>query len=244
MFDVGYGAAFLAGLLSFASPCIVPIVPLYLAYLAGLSMEELRDPSRDGGRTRQIVTATVAFVLGFATVFVALGATASALGRALAAYFDVLSVVAGLVIILMGFHFLGLLRIGLLFREARFNLSLKPSNPLIAFVLGLAFAFGWTPCVGPILAGILFVAGAEATIGRGAMLLGAYALGMGLPFIVAAVFSTAFLGWAQRMRRHMRKIEIAVGSLMVVMGALFVSGQVSAISYWLIETFPAFSQIG
>jgi cytochrome c-type biogenesis protein len=244
MFDIGYGAAFTAGLLSFVSPCILPIVPLYLAYLAGVNIEELRDPSTDSARARRIVVATLAFVAGFSSVFVALGATASALGKALANYFDVLSVVAGIIIIVMGLHFLGIFRIGLLYREARFNLGVKPSNPLIAYVLGLAFAFGWTPCVGPILAGILFVAGSEATVARGAGLLAVYSLGIGLPFIAAAVFSTAFLVWAQRMRRHMHKVEIAVGVLMIAMGVLFVSGQVSTISYWLIETFPAFSEIG
>ncbi len=244
MFDVGFWAAFTAGLLSFVSPCVLPIVPLYLAYLAGVNADELRDPAGDKVVARHIVVATVAFVAGFSSVFVALGATASALGRALAGYFHVLSVAAGIIVIIMGLHFLGVFRIALLYREARFNLAVRPTNPLIAYVLGLAFAFGWTPCVGPILAGILFLAGAEQTLARGALLLTAYSLGIGLPFIAAALFSTAFLGWARRMRPHMRKVEIAVGALMVAMGALFVSGQVSTISYWLLETFPAFSSIG
>ncbi len=244
MFDVGYWAAFTAGLLSFVSPCVLPIVPIYLAYLAGVNVEELREPAHSDAQPRRVIVATLAFVAGFSSVFVALGATASVVGRVLANWFDVLSIVAGILIIVMGLNFIGLFRVGLLYREARFNLALKPSNPLIAYVLGLAFAFGWTPCVGPILAGILFLAGAEATMARGAGLLAAYSLGIGLPFIVAAIFSTAFMGWAQRMRRHMRKVEIVAGSLLVVMGVLFVSGQVATISYWLINTFPAFSAVG
>jgi len=190
------------------------------------------------------VVATLFFVAGFSTVFVAMGATASGLGKALAGYFDVLSVIAGIIVIIMGLHFLGVFRIALFYREARFQLAVKPSNPAIAYVLGLAFAFGWTPCVGPILAGILFLAGAEQTVSRGALLLAAYSLGIGLPFVVAALFSATFIGWTQRLRPHMRKVEIAVGALMLVMGALFVSGQVSVISYWLLETFPALSKIG
>ncbi len=244
MFDVGYWTAFTAGLLSFVSPCILPIVPIYLAYLAGVNVEELRDPGRDAARTRRVIIATVAFVAGFSSVFVGLGATASVLGRVLATWFDVLSVAAGIVIIVMGLNFIGVFRLGLLNREVRFNLAVRPSNPLIAYVLGLAFAFGWTPCVGPILAGILFLAGAEATVTRGAGLLAAYSLGIGLPFVVAAAFSTAFTGWARRMRRYMRGVEIVAGSLLVVMGALFVTGKMATISYWLIETFPAFSTIG
>ncbi len=244
MFDVGVWAAFTAGLLSFVSPCVLPIVPLYLAYLAGMNAEELREAEADSAKARRILVATLFFVAGFSTVFVALGMTASAFGKALAGYFDILSVVAGVIVIIMGLHFLGVFRIALLYREARFQLAVKPSNPIIAYVLGLAFAFGWTPCVGPVLAGILFLAGAGQTLSRGALLLAAYSLGIGVPFIVAAIFSASFIGWTQRMRPHMRKVEIAVGSLMLVMGVLFVSGQVPAISYWLLKTFPALSEIG
>jgi len=244
MFDVGVWAAFTAGLLSFVSPCVLPVVPLYLAYLAGMNAAELREAETDRAMAHRIVVATLFFVAGFTTVFVALGATASVIGKALAGYFDVLSVLAGVIVIIMGLQFLGVFRIALLYREARFHLGVKPSNPVVAYVLGLAFAFGWTPCVGPILAGILFLAGAEQTLSRGVFLLAAYSLGIGLPFVVAAVFSASFIGWTRRMRPHMRKVEIAVGSLMLVMGALFVSGQVSAISYWLLETFPALSKIG
>jgi cytochrome c-type biogenesis protein len=244
MFDVGIWAAFTAGLLSFVSPCVLPVVPLYLAYLAGMNAGELSAAETDRTMARRIVVATLLFVAGFSTVFVAMGATASLLGKALAGYFNILSVAAGVIIIVMGLHFLGVFRIALLYREARFQLAVKPTNPVIAYVLGLAFAFGWTPCVGPILAGILFLAGAEQTLARGALLLAAYSLGIGLPFVLAALFSASFIGWTQRFRRHMRKVEIAVGALMLVMGVLFISGQVPTISYWLLETFPSLSKIG
>src|SRR5690606_32503185 len=157
---------------------------------------------------RRIVLAAIAFVLGFTTVFVALGATASIIGRTIAQYFDVLSVTAGAVIILMGLHFLGVFRIALLYREARVQVERKHKGPVGAYVMGLAFAFGWTPCVGPVLAAILFVAGSEGSAARGAGLLAAYSLGIGIPFMLAAVFAGGFLGWAARFKQHMRKVEM------------------------------------
>ena len=244
MLDVTIGGALLAGLLSFVSPCVLPIVPPYLAYLAGMSFEEMQSESLKREAARRIVLAAFAFVLGFTTVFVALGATASVVGQSIARYFDVLSVIAGLVIILMGLHFIGLFRIGLLYREARVQVARKPAGPVGAYVMGLAFAFGWTPCVGPVLAAILFIAGSEDTIGRGASLLFAYSLGIGIPFIFAAVFAGRFLAAAARLKRHMRKVEIAMGVLLVVTGLLFATGQMADIAFWLLETFPIFSTIG
>ena len=236
--------AFLAGLLSFVSPCVLPIVPPYLAWLAGLSFEELRSDSIEAATKRRIVLAALAFVLGFTTVFVALGATASVIGRTIAQYFDILSIIAGAIIIVMGLHFLGVFRIALLFREARVQVARKPAGAAGAYVMGLAFAFGWTPCVGPVLAAILFVAGSEGTALRGAALLAVYSLGIGLPFLLAAVFASRFLGWAARFRQHMHKVEMAMGGLLVVTGVLFVTGQMSVFSYWLLETFPVFQTIG
>ena len=243
MLDVSYGAAFVAGLISFISPCVLPIVPPYLAWLAGISFEELKD-STDAASRRRIVIAAFAFVLGFSTVFVALGATASTIGRAIAQYFDVLSIVAGVVILIMGLHFLGVFRIGLLFREARVQVQKKPAGPLGAYVMGLAFAFGWTPCVGPVLAAILFVAGSEGSAVRGAGLLAAYSFGIGIPFLLAAFFAGAFLKFAGRFRQHMGTVEKVMGGLLVVTGLLFMTGSMSAISQWLLETFPALSTIG
>ncbi len=244
MLEVSIGAAFLAGLLSFISPCVLPIVPPYLCYLAGVSFDQLKAEERADDTARRVVMAAVAFVLGFATVFIALGATASVIGQTVARYFDTLSIIAGIIIAVMGLHFLGVFRIGLLYRQARVEVEKKPAGLVGAYLMGLAFAFGWTPCVGPILAAILFVAGSTDTALRGAMLLAVYALGIGLPFILAAAFASRFLGWAAKFRRHMGTVEKAMGGLLVVTGVLFITGQMSAIAYWLLETFPAFSRVG
>ncbi|MAP18583.1 MAG: cytochrome C biogenesis protein [Aurantimonas sp.] len=244
MLDVGYGAALLAGLLSFVSPCVLPIVPPYLAYLAGLSFDQVRERGTEPAVARQIMLASLAFVAGFTTVFVALGATASLVGQVIAQWFYVLSVVAGIIIIIMGLHFLGVFRLSLLYREARVNVAQKPAGPLGAYVIGLAFAFGWTPCVGPVLAAILFVAGSQDTALRGAGLLATYSIGIGVPFLLAAAFATRFLAFAARMRRHMATVEKIMGGALVFTGILFVTGQMATISYWLLETFPVFATIG
>lgn len=244
MLDVTFGGALLAGLLSFVSPCVLPIVPPYLAWLAGVSFEELKAEASDPVRRRRVILSAVAFVLGFTTVFVALGATASVIGRTIAQYFDTLAIVAGIVLIVMGLHFLGVFRLGLLYREARISVDRRPAGLVGAYVVGLAFAFGWTPCVGPVLAAILFVAGGEGTAGQGALLLAAYSLGIGIPFILAGVFASRFLAWAARFKAHMHKVEMAMGALLVVTGILFITGQMSAIALWLLDTFPVFQSIG
>lgn len=244
MLDVSLGAAFLAGLLSFISPCVLPIVPPYLCYLAGVSVDELKGDAATAETGRRVVLAAIAFVLGFSVVFVALGATASVIGQSIARYYDVLTYVAGGIIIVMGLHFLGVFRIGLLFREARIHVESKPAGLAGAFLMGLAFAFGWTPCVGPVLASILFVAGSSDTIWKGASLLAVYALGIGLPFVLAAAFAGQFLKFAGRFRKHMGTVEKIMGAFLVMTGLLFVTGQMSAIALWLLDTFPVFSQIG
>ncbi|MBD1544981.1 cytochrome c biogenesis CcdA family protein [Roseibium aggregatum] len=243
MLDISVGAAFLAGLLSFVSPCVLPIVPPYLCYLAGVSVEELKGEAATTATSRRIIFSSIAFVLGFATVFVALGATASVIGQTIAQYFDTLAIVAGAIIIVMGLHFLGVFRIGLLFREARVQVQRKPAGLVGAYIIGLAFAFGWTPCVGPVLAAILFMAG-TTNPAQGSLLLLVYALGIGLPFILAAAFASQFLGWAGRFRKHMGTVEKIMGGFLILTGILFITGKMSEISYWLLETFPAFSQVG
>jgi cytochrome c-type biogenesis protein len=241
--DVNLGGAFLAGLISFVSPCVLPIVPPYLCFLAGVSIEELQR-GRAAGVAGNVVGAALAFVLGFTSVFVAMGATASVIGQTLARHLDTLAILAGIVIIIMGLHFLGLFRIGLLYREARLHVAARPAGLAGAYVVGLAFAFGWTPCIGPVLGAILFVAGSENTMARGATLLAAYSLGIGLPFLAAAAFAGRFLGFASRFRRHMATMEKVTGGLLVVTGVLFMTGQMATFSYWLLETFPAFQNIG
>lgn len=243
MLEVTVWGAFVAGLLSFVSPCILPIVPPYLAWLAGVSFDELKGT--DTGATRwRIFFSALAFVLGFATVFMFLGAAATSIGRVIANYFDILSVVAGIVIIIMGLHFLGVFRIGLLYRQARVDVARKPAGLVGAYVVGLAFAFGWTPCVGPVLAAVLFVAGSEQTALKGLTLLAAYSAGIGVPFLLAAAFAGQFLNFASRFRRHMGTVEKVMGGLLVVTGILFATRQMATISYWLLETFPVFQTIG
>lgn len=243
-FETTYPAAFLAGLLSFVSPCILPLVPPYLCYLGGVSLKELEEGGDGGNVRRGVFLAALAFVLGFATVFVAFGATASFIGKALAEYLDLLATIAGIIIIVLGLHFIGLFRIGLLFREARFQIERKPPGWLGAYVVGLAFAFGWTPCVGPVLAAILFVAGSETSVVYGSSLLAAYAAGIGLPFLAAALAAPLFLRFMTRFRPWIPWVERTIGVLLVITGILFVTGAISEIAYWLLEIFPALGTVG
>jgi len=255
MIDVGIIGAFLGGLLSFVSPCVLPLVPPYLCYIAGVSVEELGQHEPKSKLRRDIVLAALSFVLGFSTVFVALGATASVFGRAVAQIsalqvqlfgldVSLVALIAGVVIAGMGLHFLGVLRVPFLLREARVHVAEKPPGYLGGYVLGLAFAFGWTPCIGPILAAILALAGSKDTVGSGAFLLFVYSLGLGVPFLLAAAFAPFFLGWSSGFRRHLPAVEKAMGGFLVLTGVLFITGQMTALSYWLLETFPSLAQIG
>lgn len=244
MLDVTFTTALLAGLISFISPCVLPIVPPYLAYLAGVSFSELSTSGTSSATSRRIVGSSILFVFGFTTVFVMLGASASFIGKSVTQYFDILSTIAGIIIIIMGLHFLGVFKIGLLYREARIQVEKKPVNILSAYVIGLAFAFGWTPCVGPVLAAILFMAGAENTVWQGAALLATYSLGIGIPFILAAIFAKQFLGWANRFKRHLGTVEKVMGGMLVVTGILFLTGAMPLIAFWFLETFPTFATYG
>ncbi|WP_422376474.1 cytochrome c biogenesis CcdA family protein [Roseibium sp.] len=234
-----------AGVASFLSPCVLPLVPPYLGYMAGVSLEEVADDSEDNrAAAKRVFLTSLVFVLGFSTVFVLLGATASLLGQFIRQYLDYLGYIAGAVIIIMGLHFLGVFRIGFLYREARFHVANKPAGPLGAYVMGLAFGFGWTPCIGPVLAGILSVAAAKDTVGQGALMLSAYALGLGIPFLIASLFAGPFLNFMKRFRKHMGAVEKAMGGVLVLTGVMFLTGQMAILSYWLLETFPAFQYIG
>jgi cytochrome c-type biogenesis protein len=241
--DVTLFAALIAGLVSFLSPCVLPLVPPYLVYLAGASLERLADAETGPRVKRETVAAAVLFVLGFATVFVSLGASASAVGSLIRAYSGTLSIVAGVVIIVMGLHFLGVTRIALLMREKRVEVS-KPVGLWGAYVMGLAFAFGWTPCIGPILAAILAVAASEQTVARGAELLAVYSLGLGIPFIIAAFAIEPFAAFLARFRNYLHRVEQAMGALLVLTGIAFLTGSITQMSVWLLDTFPALSKIG
>ncbi|WP_181705634.1 cytochrome c biogenesis CcdA family protein [Chthonobacter rhizosphaerae] len=243
--DVTLLAAFGAGLISFVSPCVLPLVPPYLGFLAGATIEELTDPteSRRVARLR-VVAVAAAFVLGFATVFITLGATASVMGQLIARHSMTLATIAGVVIILMGLHFLGVFRLAFLYREARFQAHGAKAGPMGAYVMGLAFAFGWTPCIGPILATILTVAGSRETVGEGAFLLGVYSAGLGVPFILSAFFAGPFMAFLKRFRAHFDRVEKVMGAVLVVTGVMFLTGQMQTISFWLLETFPTLATLG
>src|ERR1700712_3991767 len=242
MTDISLPAAAGAGLLSFLSPCVLPLAPPYLCYLAGTSVEALADESEPRAR-RDILIASLLFVAGFSTVFVGLGATASVFGSLLRQWSHVFSILAGLGIIVVGAHFLGVFKLALMFREKRVEIA-KPPGLWSAYLMGLAFAFGWTPCIGPILAAILSVAAAEATVTKGAGLLAVYSAGLGIPFLIAAFMVEQFSSLLSRMKRHLANVERAMGVLMVITGIGFLTGAVSSISIWLLETFPALQSFG
>ncbi|MGE7370968.1 cytochrome c biogenesis CcdA family protein [Neorhizobium sp. NPDC001467] len=248
--EISLMSALIAGALSFLSPCVLPLVPPYLCYMAGVSVEQFRGGSRDGPvvvrpeTKRAILLSAFFFTLGFATVFVALGAGASSIGVLLRQHLDVLSKIGGVIIIIMGLNFLGLFRIGMLAREARFQSGGKPATLSGAYVMGLAFAFGWTPCIGPILGTILGVAASRDTVGEGAALLSVYSLGLAVPFWIAAGFSGAFMRFLSRFRRHLGTVEKVMGGLLVATGLAFLLGFISDMAIWFQQTFPILSQIG
>ena len=241
--DVSIPAALIAGLISFLSPCVLPLVPPYLVYLSGLSLERFADAEPEPRVRRETVLGAALFVLGFTTVFVALGASASAIGGLVRIYSDILAKIAGVAIIIMGLHFLGAFRLAFLMVEKRVEVP-KPAGLWGAYVMGLAFAFGWTPCIGPILAAILAIAASEATVTKGAGLLAVYSLGLGIPFLLAAFAVEPFAAFLARFRQHLGMVEKVMGALLVLTGIAFLTGFIATASYWLLETFPALGKIG
>jgi cytochrome c-type biogenesis protein len=240
--DVTLPAAAIAGVLSFLSPCVLPLVPPYLTYIAGTTVEDLNQEGVKSAR-RDVAIAAILFVLGFSTIFIALGATASIFGQVIRAHLDTLSWLAGIAIIAMGLHFLGVFRLAFLYREKRVQVE-RPVGVWGAYVMGLAFAFGWTPCIGPILAAILAVAGSEDTVSRGMILLAAYSAGLGIPFLIAALAVEPFMAFLQRFKRHFGIVERVVGVLLVLTGIGFLTGAMQTASFWLLETFPILSRLG
>jgi len=234
--------AFLGGLLSFLSPCVLPLVPPYLCFITGASLDDLTGNVAIS-RQRTLLAA-LAFILGFSTVFILLGATASAAGQFVRQYLPILAQIAGAFIILMGLHFLGLFRFAFLNREKRYHQEARPAGLIGAYAVGLAFAFGWTPCIGPVLATILAVAASEDSVGRGAFLLAIYSAGLGMPFLLAAWAVERFLGFLKRFAKHLDMVEKAMGVLLVLAGLAFLTGLHQNFAYWLLETFPFFSRIG
>lgn len=230
--------ALLAGILSFASPCVLPVVPPYLAYMSGVKVSELKQ-----GEGSAILPALF-FVLGLSTVFLFMGLAASAFGRVFLQYQDVLAKVAGIMVILMGLHFLRIFRIPILDHEARLAAGKRDGGAFGAYLLGLAFAFGWTPCIGPQLGMILSLAATGAELTRGAGLLAVYALGLGIPFLLAAIFVNRAMGVMDRVKRHLKLVERIMGALLLFVGATLLTGGFATFSYWLLETFPLLSRLG
>ncbi len=241
--EVGLLASVGAGIVSFLSPCILPLVPAYLCFLAGASLDELAERPDPAVTSRAFLRA-LAFVAGFALVFVALGAGATTLGRFVSDHFALLSRLAGAVIVVLGLHMLGVFRLVPLMREVRFHVANRPATALGAFGIGLAFAFGWTPCVGPVLASILLVAGIEQDVGRGAGLLAAYAAGIGLPFLAAALFTGPFLRGLAHLRGRLGTIEKGMGAILVATGILVFLGLMPVIGGWLLDWVPILGRIG
>lgn len=245
MLDISYFGAALAGLLSFFTPCVLPMVPFYLCYMAGLSMAELRtDTKMSTGVQRRLIVSAIFFALGVTTIFVLLGMGATAIGQTFGAWRDTLRYVAAGVLLLFGLHFLGVVRVPLLYREAKIESTAAPTTIVGAYVMGLAFGFGWTPCVGPALAAILMVASGMGDIWRGGLLLLVYGLAMTTPFIIAALFARPFLGWLQRNRRYLAHVERVMGLMLIVFAVLIATNSVNYIAQWMIEVMPAFGNLG
>ena len=232
--------AFLAGVISFLSPCVLPIVPPYLAYMSGISLSE----GTDNNKVVSIFLPAVFFVLGLSTVFLILGFTASALGTVFLSYQDTLITISGILVMGFGLHFLGILRIGFLEREARFEASSQNGSAFGAYVLGLAFAFGWTPCIGPQLASILTLAASEGSVARGTTLLGVYALGLGVPFLLVALFLSRLSATLTWLKRHMQIIERLMGLLLWTIGLMMLTGGFADFSFWILNTFPSLANLG
>ena len=234
--------ALAAGLLSFLSPCVLPIVPPYLAYMGGITVSEMQGA--EAAARRRALGSAVFFVLGLSTVFLFLGFTASAFGRFFLSNQDWFVTIAGIIIMIFGAHFIGVYRIGFMDREMRINAGDRGGSAFGAYILGLAFAFGWTPCIGPILGAILSLAANEADVARGTALLAAYAAGLGIPFLLVAAFFPRLAGLMGWMRRHMERIERIMGLLLWTVGLLMLTGKFTDFSWWLNETFPVLQTFG
>ena len=242
--SVSLAAAFLAGLFSFVSPCVLPIVPGYLSFISGVNVAQFKGGSAPSDLVRRVLLASLAFVLGFSTVFVALGAAATLVGALLQQYKRSLGMIGGVIILVLGLHTMGVLRIPWLLGEKRANVAQKPLGPLGAYVVGLAFAFGWTPCIGPILGAILLYASQQETVGQGVVLLSAYSAGLGIPFLASALAVNWFFKAAGGLRKWMHAVEVVSGALLIGVGLLLVTDRLTLIAQWVSKVFPGLATIG
>ncbi|NIR30819.1 MAG: cytochrome c biogenesis protein CcdA [Gammaproteobacteria bacterium] len=241
--SIGVVTAFVAGLISFLSPCVLPLVPAYVSYVAGQSVEDLRGQRGASARLTAFVL-SLFFVLGFSTVFVAFGASATALGQLFLRYRYEANIIGGLLIIAFGLFLMGLLPLPRLQRDWRFHGTIKGGRPLGAYVMGLAFAFGWTPCIGPVLGAILTASAVSSLFSQGVALLAVYALGLAVPFLATALFTGVFLAHFKRLGRLGSRLQLAAGGVLLIMGLAMITGQLSRFAYWLLETFPGLGTLG
>jgi len=225
-------AAFAAGLISFLSPCVLPLVPGYISIISGFTLDQLKDQQKQASLTRMVLVNSVMFIAGFSLTCMALGASATCLGQVLALRMRLLSQIAGLVIIVFGIHLLGIVKINFLYRDKRFHNIGKPRGLLGALVLGLAFAFGWTPCIGPILAGILTIASTKQTVAQGVFLLAVYSMGLGIPFVMTSLGLNKFLAFYSRFKRHFHAVEMVSGALVIAVGVLILTNNLSRLAAW------------
>ncbi len=233
-------AAFAAGFLSFVSPCVLPLIPGYISFVSGVSLDEMWSDTAGASSRAQVFLTSAVFVLGFSLVFIALGASASAIGQFLFARLPLLSKIAGLILIVFGLHTMGVFRLAFLEQEKRVHAQRKPAGPLGALLVGIAFAFGWTPCIGPILGGILAIASKSNTVREGVILLAVYSLGLGIPFLLTSLAINQFFGAAKKIRRYYHAIEVTSGALLIAIGALIVTGQLTIIVRYLQPYLPTF----
>jgi cytochrome c-type biogenesis protein len=233
-------AAFAAGFLSFVSPCVLPLIPGYISFVSGVSVEEMRGDSAPTTSRLQVFLTSLAFVIGFSLVFIALGASATAIGKFLFARLPLFSKIAGVILVIFGLHTMGVFRLAFLESEKRVHSQRKPAGPLGAMLVGVAFAFGWTPCIGPILGGILAIAGSKNSVTEGITLLGVYSLGLGIPFLITSLAINQFFGAAKKIRRYYHAIELASGALLIVIGVLIMTGQLTIITRYLQPYLPSY----
>lgn len=242
MGDVSFLAAFGAGVLSFISPCVLPLVPGYISFVSGVSFDQMQsaDAASRAATRRQMLITSLAFVLGFSLVFICLGASATAIGHLLRHQKTILERIAGVVIVIFGLHLSGIFRIKWLDKDTRVQTSGRPASPIGAFLVGLAFAFGWTPCIGPILGGILAIAGSKNSVGEGVGLLAVYSAGLGIPFLVTSLAIDRFFVASKRIRKYYKPIEIASGALLVVLGVLIFTNRFTVLSNYFSKFLPTF----
>jgi len=245
MLDVTIGGAILQGLIAFFSPCVLPMVPFYFSYMAGISMSELQsDDSLAPGAARRLVISALFFALGVTTIFFLLGMSATAAGQTVRIWKTELTYIAAGIITVFGLHFLGVLRVPFLYREAKFESKADPSTVFGAYLMGLAFGFGWSACVGPMLASILFIASMKDTLIQGGVLLMVFGLAMTSPFVVTAFFAKPFLRWLARKRKYLAYVEKIMGAMLILFAVLMVTNKLGVIASMLLTIFPGYEGLG